>query len=65
MTVRKSGAASQEPKVIRDGRGREVVISTTPSGVKAWIDTSISDSELAAFARSLERRIRRRKVRAT
>lgn len=38
---------------------------TTASGVKAWVDTSISDDVLAAFARKLERRIQGRKARTT
>lgn len=57
--------AAPEPKILRDGRGREVVRFTTPSGVTAWIDTSIPNAVLATFARKLERRIRRRKAHTT
>ncbi len=65
MKTRQPPAAQPEPKILRDDRGREVVMFTTPSGVKAWVDTSISDDVLAAFARKLERKIQRRKARAT
>lgn len=62
---RQPPVATPAPKILRDDRGREVIRFTTPSGVTAWIDTSISDTVLAALARKLERRIRRRKARAT
>ena len=49
-----------EPKLLRDNVGREVVVFTTPSGVRAVVDTSIPDEALRQFARKLQRKIRAR-----
>lgn len=46
-------------EVIRYAEGREVVRFTTASGVRAVIDTSISDQALSSFAQSLRRKIAR------
>ena len=53
-------APMDEPKLLRDGVGREVVVFTTPSGVHAAVDTSIPDEALRQFARKLQRKIRAR-----
>lgn len=47
-------------EVIRYAVDREVVRFTTESGVRAIVDTSISDAALLHFARSLRRKIARR-----
>lgn len=44
-------------EIIRYAEGREVVRFTTASGVRAVIDTSISDQALSSFAQSLRRKI--------
>lgn len=49
-----------EGEVIRDARGREVVCFTTPSGVRAIVDTSIPDNALARLIAKLRRKIHRR-----
>ena len=49
-----------EPRLLRDDVGREVVVFTTPSGVRAVVDTSIPDEALRQFARKLQRKIRAR-----
>ncbi len=46
-------------EVIRYAEGREVVRFTTASGVRAVIDTSITDQALWSFAQSLRRKIAR------
>lgn len=46
-------------EIIKDGRGREVVRFTTPSGVRAVVDTSISMVALEKMARKLERKLKR------
>ena len=46
-------------EIIRYAEGREVVRFTTASGVRAVIDTSISDQALSSFAQSLRRKIAR------
>jgi hypothetical protein len=46
-------------EIIRYAEGREVVRFTTASGVRAVIDTSISDHALWSFAQSLRRKIAR------
>jgi hypothetical protein len=46
-------------EIIKDGRGREVVRFTTPSGVRAVVDTSISMAALEKLARNLERKLKR------
>lgn len=46
-------------ELISDECGRECVCFTTPSGVKAIVDTSISMAALESFAKSLERKMRR------
>lgn len=46
-------------EVIQYAKGREVVRFTTASGVRAVIDTSISDQALWSFAQSLRRKIAR------
>lgn len=48
-----------EGEVIRDDRGREVVCFTTPSGVRAIVDTSIPDAALAKLIARLQRKLRR------
>jgi ribosome-associated translation inhibitor RaiA len=50
-------------EVIRDDRGREVVCFTTPSGVRAVVDTSIPQEALAKLAAKLMRKLARRKGR--
>lgn len=45
-------------ELIKDGRGREVVRFTTPSGVRAVVDTSISMAALEKLARNLERKLK-------
>lgn len=45
---------------LRDDAGREVVIFTTPSGVRAVVATCISDEALKKLARKLQRKIRAR-----
>lgn len=45
-------------QLLRDDKGREVVHFVTPSGVHAWIDTSISDAALEKFSRSLRRKLK-------
>jgi hypothetical protein len=52
-----------DARLVRDDAGREVVIFTTPSGVRAIVDTSFSDATLAKLARSLKRKIRRAELR--
>lgn len=47
-------------EVIRFGDGREAVRFTTPSGVRAVVDTSISQEALAKFSRSLKAKLARR-----
>ena len=47
-----------EAQLLRDDQGREVVKFTTPSGVTAWVATSISDQALRAFAKKLARKMR-------
>lgn len=54
--------AIPEPQILRDAHGREVVKFTTSSGVTGWVATSISDAALAAFARSLKRRMWRKRT---
>ena len=49
-----------ELKLLRDVVGREVVVFTTPSGVRAAVATSIPDDALRQFARKLQRKIRAR-----
>lgn len=49
-----------EGEVIRDARGRKVVCFTTPSGVRAIVDTSIPDTALARLIAKLRRKIYRR-----
>ena len=51
-------------EVIRYAEGREVVRFTTASGVRAVIDTSITDQALSSFAQSLRRKIARSARRA-
>lgn len=51
-------------EIIRYAEGREVVRFTTASGVRAVIDTSISDQALSSFAQSLRRKIARSARRA-
>ena len=51
-------------EIIRYAEGREVVRFTTASGVRAVIDTSISDQALSSFAQSLRRKIARSAQRA-
>lgn len=46
-------------EILRDDLRRECVRVTTPSGVNAVVDTSISTAELASMARSLECKLRR------
>lgn len=53
-------AASSKMEILRDQAGREVVKFTTPSGVVGIVATCIPDSALRAFARALQRKIRRR-----
>jgi hypothetical protein len=55
MSTRKTDLGT----LITDDKGREVLRFVTPSGVTAIIDTSISMTALASFARSLERKMRR------
>ena len=45
-------------QILRDDQGREVVMFTTPSGVTAWVATSISEQALRAFAKKLARKMR-------
>ena len=47
-----------DAQLLRDDQGREVVKLTTPSGVTAWVATSISDQALRAFAKKLARKMR-------
>ena len=47
-----------DAQLLRDDQGREVVKFTTPSGVTAWVATSISDQALRAFAKKLARKMR-------
>lgn len=47
-----------DAQLLRDDQGREVVKFTTPSGLTAWVATSISDQALHAFARKLTRKMR-------
>lgn len=47
-----------DAQLLRDDQGREVVKFTTPSGVTAWVATSISDQGLRAFAKKLARKMR-------
>jgi len=49
-----------QSEVIRSSDGREVVLFTTASGVRAIVDTSISQEALAKFARSLRAKMARR-----
>jgi hypothetical protein len=55
-----SEAAASKIEILRDQAGREVVKFTTPSGVVGIVATCIPDSALRAFARALQRKIRRR-----
>jgi hypothetical protein len=50
---------SFQGEIIKDSRGREVVQFTTPSGVRAIVDTSITVAALQKMARKLERKLRR------
>jgi hypothetical protein len=50
-------------ELIRDDRGREVVCFTTPSGVRAVVDTSIPQEALARLAAKLMRKLARREAR--
>ena len=45
---------------VRSADGREVVRFTTPSGVRAMVDTSISAKALDKMANGIRRRITRR-----
>jgi hypothetical protein len=47
----------EDAQILRDDQGREVVKFTTPSGVTAWVATSISDQALRAFAKKLARKM--------
>jgi hypothetical protein len=47
-----------DAQLLRDAQGREVVKFTTPSGVTAWVATSIPDQALRAFAKKLARKMR-------
>jgi hypothetical protein len=49
----------QEPRILRDDRGREVVAFTTASGVTGIVATSISQPALEKFAVSLRRKMAR------
>ena len=53
----------EPPRLLRRG-DKEVVIFTTPSGVRAIVDTSISDDALRLLAQKLRRKIRDRERRA-
>jgi len=44
-------------RIIRDPRGRELVKFETPSGVTAWVATSVSSDALNALAKKLRRRL--------
>jgi hypothetical protein len=46
-------------EIVKDSSGREVVRFTTPSGVRAVVDTSISMAALEKLTRNLERKLRR------
>ena len=50
---------SFQGEVIRDERGREVLRFTTPSGVRAVVDMSITMGALEKMARNLKRKLRR------
>ncbi len=50
---------SFQGEVIRDDKGREVVRFTTPSGVRAVVDTSISMAALEKMACKLRRKLKR------
>lgn len=52
-----------EGEVISDARGREVVLFTTASGVRAAVATCIPPAALAKMARKLKRKIARRQAR--
>lgn len=54
---------SQQGKLIKDDNGREVVCFTTPSGVHAIVDTSISPEALDRFAKELAQKIADRQTR--
>jgi len=47
-----------QPTILRDGKGREVVKFTTPSGVTAYVATCIPDKALQSLVRKLTRKIR-------
>lgn len=49
-----------EGEFIRDGRGREVVCFTTPSGVRAMVATDIPCAALGKLIAKLQRKISRR-----
>jgi hypothetical protein len=48
----------EDAQILRNDQGREVVKFTTPSGVTAWVATSISEQALLAFAKKLARKMR-------
>lgn len=50
---------SFQGEVIRDDKRREVVRFTTPSGVRAVVDTSISMAALEKLACKLRRKLKR------
>ena len=49
--------AEFQGEVIRDARGREVVLFTTPSGVRAAVATGIPPEALDSLVRSLRRKL--------
>ncbi len=50
--------------VIRDSRGRECLKFRTPSGVTAWVDTSITMEVIEGFIRKLEAKLASRRQRS-
>lgn len=50
---------SFQGEIVKDSSGREVVQFTTPSGVRAVVDTSITMAALEKLARKLERKLKR------
>ncbi len=49
-------------RIVRDDSGKEVAMFTTPSGVRAVVDTSIPEKALREFAAKLKRKMRRREL---
>lgn len=58
-----NGAPEYQGEIIRDDQGREVVRFTTPSGVRAIVDTRISREHPDKFERSLRRKMTRGEAR--